>query len=119
MNWITDARVSKRFEINLPFHRVVTKRRKTRHYLRFVLQWINDVLRRNRAKLRILEKDIEIWKQRHGDMTWRLEQLLLEKQILIEEERDYLHLSYNCFRKYKMQTLIKTCVAQNVQKNTK
>lgn len=93
------------------------KQRKTKH-LRLVLQFVRDLIRRNRAELAKIEREIEIWKRAYSESVKMLEQLLIQKNNLTAELKDTLRLRSNRSRKHRLERMKRTCVAHVVQNNS-
>lgn len=94
------------------------KQRKTKH-VRFVLQLVRDLVRRNSAELAKIEGEIEIWKQAYNESVKMLDQLLIRKNNLTAELKDTLRLRSNRSRKYKVERMKRTCVTHVVQNNSR
>lgn len=93
------------------------KQRKTKH-LRFVLQLVRDLIRRNRAELAKVEGEIEIWKRTYSESVKMLKQLSMQKNNLTAELKDTLRLRSNRSRKHRSEIMKRTCVAHVVQNNS-
>lgn len=69
-------------------------------------KWVHDVVKRNRAKLRKIDEEIEIWRQRQRTAAKMLEELLSEKENMISESNDYLRLHSNYLPGYNVETSV-------------
>lgn len=105
------------FRNKFTFSRVETKQRKTKH-LRFVLQLVRDLIRRNRAELAKIEGEIEIWKRTYSESVKMLKQLSIQENNLTAELKDTLRLRSNRSRKHRSEIMKRTCVAHVVQNNS-
>lgn len=105
------------FRNKFTFSRVETKQRKTKH-LRFVLQLVRDLIRRNRAELAKIEGEIEIWKRTYSESVKMLKQLSIQENNLTAELKDTLRLRSNRSRKHRLEIMKRTCVAHVVQNNS-
>lgn len=93
------------------------KQRKTKH-LRFVLQLVRDLIRRNRAELAKVEGEIEIWKRTCSESVKMLKQLSVQKNNPTAELKDTVRLRSNRSRKHRSEIMKRTCVAYVVQNNS-